>query len=144
MGTFLLQRVVARLKPDSGVTAFQKATRIGPSCCGWEPRGAAFGGPPRSHDHVLGRRRYRKERGWVNPDPSPAEKPSGGFLSWTGLLKLHLLPETNKNTFSPGLWGQIRVRMCNPRQRIKKQRQHFADKSPYSQSYGLSSSDVRM
>ena len=24
-----------------------------------------------------------------------------------------------------------------PRQRIKKQRQHFADKSPYSQSYGF-------
>ena len=29
-----------------------------------------------------------------------------------------------------------------PRQHIKKQRHHFADKSPYSQSYGFSSSRV--
>ena len=29
-----------------------------------------------------------------------------------------------------------------PRQRIKKQRHHFADKGPYSQSYGFSSSHV--
>ena len=28
-----------------------------------------------------------------------------------------------------------------PRQRIKKQRHHFADKVPYSQSYGFSSSE---
>ena len=31
-----------------------------------------------------------------------------------------------------------------PRQHIKKQRHHFADKGPYSQSYGLSSSQVQM
>ena len=31
-----------------------------------------------------------------------------------------------------------------PRQCIKKQKQHFADKGPYSQSYGFSSSRVRM
>ena len=31
-----------------------------------------------------------------------------------------------------------------PRQHIKKQRQHFSDKSPYSQSYGFSSSHVWM
>ena len=31
-----------------------------------------------------------------------------------------------------------------PRQHIWKQRQHFADKCPYSQSYGFSSSHVRM
>ena len=31
-----------------------------------------------------------------------------------------------------------------PRQHIKKQRHHFADKGPYSQSYGFSSSHVRM
>ena len=30
-----------------------------------------------------------------------------------------------------------------PRQRIKKQRHHFADKCPYSWGYGLSSSHVR-
>ena len=45
IGTLLLQRVVARLKPDSGETAFQKANRIGPSCCSWEPREAELGGP---------------------------------------------------------------------------------------------------
>ena len=31
-----------------------------------------------------------------------------------------------------------------PRQCIKKQRHHFADKVPYSQSYGFSSSYVQM
>ena len=31
-----------------------------------------------------------------------------------------------------------------PRQCIKKQRYHFADKGPYSQSYGFSSSHVCM
>ena len=31
-----------------------------------------------------------------------------------------------------------------PRQHIKKQRQHFADKSPSSQSYGFSSSHIHM
>ena len=32
----------------------------------------------------------------------------------------------------------------SPRQCIKKQRHHFADKGPYSQGYGLSSSHVQM
>ena len=31
-----------------------------------------------------------------------------------------------------------------PRQSIKKQRHHFVDKSPYSQSYGFSCSHVQM
>ena len=31
-----------------------------------------------------------------------------------------------------------------PRKHIKIQRHHFADKSPYSQSYGFSSSHVQM
>ena len=31
-----------------------------------------------------------------------------------------------------------------PRQRMKKQRHHFANKSPYSQSYGFSSSHVQI
>ena len=31
-----------------------------------------------------------------------------------------------------------------PRQHIKKQRHHFADKGPYRQSYGFSSDHVRM
>ena len=33
---------------------------------------------------------------------------------------------------------------CKPRQDIKKQRHHFADKDPYSQSYGFSTSHVWM
>ena len=31
-----------------------------------------------------------------------------------------------------------------PREHIKKQRHHFANKGPYSQSYGFSSSHVRV
>ena len=34
--------------------------------------------------------------------------------------------------------------MLAPRQHIKKQRHHFADKGPYSQSCGFSSSHIRM
>ena len=34
--------------------------------------------------------------------------------------------------------------LFKPRQYIKKQRHHFADKGPYSQSYGFSSSHVQM
>ena len=41
--------------------------------------------------------------------------------------------------FQPSLWSYDK-----PRQRIKKQRHHFADKDLYSQSYGLSSSHVWM
>ena len=35
-------------------------------------------------------------------------------------------------------------RYDKPRQRLKKQRHHFADKGEYSQSYGFSSSHVWM
>ena len=39
----------------------------------------------------------------------------------------------------------LEVKLCDkPRQCIKKQRHHFADKGPYSQSYGFSSSRVWM
>ena len=37
-----------------------------------------------------------------------------------------------------------KVSYDKPRQHVKKQRHHFADKGPYSQSYGFSSSRVRM
>ena len=37
-----------------------------------------------------------------------------------------------------------RKAMKKPRQHIKKQRHHFADKGPYSQSYGFSSSHLWM
>ena len=35
-------------------------------------------------------------------------------------------------------------RYDKPRQRIKKQRHHFADKGPSSQNYGFSSSHIQM
>ena len=35
-------------------------------------------------------------------------------------------------------------KLDKPRQHTKKQRHHFADKGPYSQSYGFSSSHVQM
>ena len=35
-------------------------------------------------------------------------------------------------------------KLCKPRQHIKKQRHHFANKGPYSHSYGFSSSHVWM
>ena len=38
----------------------------------------------------------------------------------------------------------FRKKTMTPRQCIKKQRHHFANKGPYSQSYGFSSSHVRM
>ena len=43
------------------------------------------------------------------------------------------------------IWGSpARHGYDQPRQCIKKQRHHFASKSPYSQSYGFSCSQVRM
>ena len=41
-------------------------------------------------------------------------------------------------------WGAIAFSHDKPRQCIKKQRHHFTDKGPYSQSYGFSSSHVWM
>ena len=38
----------------------------------------------------------------------------------------------------------LEEKLCKPRQDIKKQRHHFADKDPYSQSYGFSTSHVWM
>ena len=60
--------------------------------------------------------------------------------------------------FSPGLWNHCRwwlqpwnqvtaswqESFDKPRECIKKQRYHFANKSPYIQGYGLSSSHVQM
>ena len=41
-------------------------------------------------------------------------------------------------------WVDIAFSNDKPRQHIKKQRYHFADKGPSSQSYGFSSSHVQM
>ena len=41
-------------------------------------------------------------------------------------------------------WVAIAFATDKPRQRIKEQRHYFADKGPYSQSYGFSSSYVQM
>ena len=38
----------------------------------------------------------------------------------------------------------LEEKLYKPRQYIKKQRHYFADKCPYSQSYGVSSSHVWM
>ena len=38
----------------------------------------------------------------------------------------------------------LEEKLYKPRQHIKKQRHHFADKGPYSQSHGFSSSHVQM
>ena len=38
----------------------------------------------------------------------------------------------------------LEEKLDKPRQHTKKQRHHFADKGPYSQSYGFSSSHVQM
>ena len=43
-----------------------------------------------------------------------------------------------KDTFS------LEEKLCQPRQYIEKQKHYFADKGPSSQSYGFSSSHVRM
>ena len=50
-------------------------------------------------------------------------------LGLTGLISLQ----------SKGLWSYDKPRQC-----IKRQRHHFANKDPYCQSYGFSSSHVRM
>ena len=42
------------------------------------------------------------------------------------------------------LWAPWKESYDKPRQRIKKQRHRFSEKSPYSQSYGFSSSHVQM
>ena len=47
--------------------------------------------------------------------------------------------DSNQRTLAP--WKESYE---NPRQHIKKQRHHFADKGPYNQSYGFSSSYVWM
>ena len=57
-------------------------------------------------------------------------------------LRLHnhfwwWLQPVNENTLVP--WNE---NYDKPRQCVKKQRHHFADKGPYSQSYGFSSSHV--
>ena len=41
-------------------------------------------------------------------------------------------------------WVAIALSVSKPNQRIKEQRSHFADKSPFSRSYGLSIGHVQM
>ena len=54
-------------------------------------------------------------------------------------LQNHYGQQTNLKMLAP--WKKI----CDkPRQHVKKQRHHLADKGPYSQSYGFSSSHVCM
>ena len=60
-------------------------------------------------------------------------------FSFLGLQKLLWMLTTAmkfKDVFS------LEEKLWKPRQHIKKQRRHFANKGPYSQSYGFSSSQV--
>ena len=76
-------------------------------------------------------------------------------------MAVHVLPILNPPTTSLPSWALKSLWMVtaimkledicflegsydNPRQCIEKQRHHFADKGPYSQGYGLSSSHVLM
>ena len=51
---------------------------------------------------------------------------------------------TSESAYLPGNMESLRQTYDKPGQRIKKQRHHFANKGPYSQSYGFSSSHVWM
>ena len=51
---------------------------------------------------------------------------------------------TSETAYLPGNMQSLRQTYDKPRQRIKKQRHHFANKGPYSQSYDFSSSHVRV
>ena len=65
------------------------------------------------------------------------------------ILLYYILCNNNINDYSHEirrclLLGKKAMTSLDRRQHIKKQRHHFADKGPYSQSYGLSSSHVWM
>ena len=65
------------------------------------------------------------------------------------ILLCYILCNNNINDYSHEirrclLLERKAMTSLDSRQNIKKQRYHFADKGPYSQSYGLSSSHVRM
>ena len=51
---------------------------------------------------------------------------------------------TSESAYLPGNMESLRQTYDKPGQHIKKQRHHFADDNPYSQSYGFSSSHVQM
>ena len=78
----------------------------------------------------------------------------GVTKSWTWLSDFHfqwIWPLINQTLFS---WAPKSLQMVTvamklndadePGQHIKKKRHHFAHKAPYSQSYGFSSSHIRM
>ena len=50
---------------------------------------------------------------------------------------------TSETAYLPGNMQSLRQTYDKPRQRIKKQRHHFANKGPYSQSYGFSSWTIK-
>jgi len=61
------------------------------------------------------------------------------LFSWAPKSLCMVTAAMKLKTFAP--WKES---YDKPRQYIKKQRHHFADKDPYSQSYGFSSSHVWM
>ena len=69
---------------------------------------------------------FSRQQGWSGlPFPSPGDFPDPGIEPGSPTLQADALPSE-----PPG------------KQLIKKQSYHFADKDPYSQSYGFSSSHV--
>ena len=60
------------------------------------------------------------------------------IFSWTP-KSLWMVTAATKLKDAPWKKSYDKPRMC-----IKRQRNHFTDKGPYSQIYGLSSSQVRM
>ena len=77
---------------------------------------------------------FSKQEYWSGlPFPSPGELPNLGIEHKSFTLQADsLLSEPPGKPYD------------KPRQCIKEQRHHFANKDPYSQSYGFSSSHVQM
>ena len=78
-----------------------------------------------------------------------SHKGSPRILEWVVYLFSEDLPGPGIKPGSPALQAdslptELSGKPYDPRQHIKKQRRHFANKGLYSQSYGLSSSHVRM
>ena len=114
---------------------------------------------PKSTDRETSCQHGRPLWAWQSPakdNSSPLRGPSPRPVSEPGVL------ESSFPTLLPGVIPpppqSCRFLLCynarhphlisraphKPRQHIKKQRHHFANKGTYSQSYGFSSSDVQM
>ena len=73
-------------------------------------------------------------------DPDLEGKVGPGLPSWKGWL----FRGRRVSSFNFNLLASWKESYDQPRQHIKKQRHHFANKGPHSQSYGFSSSHEQM